>query len=245
MQQLVRYSSALRVEGAQAEANRTCQDAIDELRKELEQGKNDGTKSTHLAALSWLAVLYKHIGNRRKAMEVYDQAFDYVNLDGGAFIRNADYETLYSIQGLAEDIDDQRRCQKAEFLHKAVLKTRRDRYQRHPCVDDSLYAYSWNLRLQDRLAEAEKVCQEALDIAREFRGPHRNVSSSYRSSNANLPTRVWCASGIRKCSDHEAAPPDTAYLLHLPRREAYHTPAKNLYGLNVAVSNINSRRCAS
>lgn len=100
-------------------------------------------------------------------------AFDYVNQ--GDFIATADYETLYSIQGLAEDIDDQRRCQKAEILHRAVLQTRRKKYGRHPCVDDSLYAYSWNYRLQGRLTEAETICLEALDIAREFRGPHRNV----------------------------------------------------------------------
>lgn len=109
---------------------------------------------------------------------MYDRAFEYVTRDDGIFIANADYETLYSIQGLAEDIDDQRRCQKAETLHKAVLQAREDRYTRHPCIDDSLYAYSWNLRLQDRLTEAEKVCQRALSIAQEFRGAHRNTMCS-------------------------------------------------------------------
>lgn len=83
---------------------------------------------------------------------------------------------INAVLGLAEDIDDQRRCQKAEILHRAVLQNRREKYGRHPCVDDSLYAYSWNLRLQDRVTEAEKICLEALSIAREFRGPHRNVS---------------------------------------------------------------------
>ena len=172
---LVRWSSALRVQGRTAEANERCQEAIDRLVKQLAEGDSQGGKSTHLAALSWLAVLYKHTGNRRKAMEVYDRAFDYVNRESGIFIRTADYETLYSIQGLAEDIDDQRRCQKAEILHLAVLETRKEKYKEHPCVDDSLYAYSWNLRLQDRLTEAEKVCQDALKLAREFRGPHRNT----------------------------------------------------------------------
>lgn len=170
---LVRYSSALRVEKQEAEANRACQKAIDELRKDLEQGETSDLKPSHLAALSWLAVLYKHVGNRRAAMEVYDRAFEFVTK--GNFIEEADYETLYSIQGLAEDIDDQRRCQKAEVLHKAVLNTRKKRYKEHPCVDDSLYAYSWNLRLQDRLNEAEDVCKKALIIAEKFRGPHRNV----------------------------------------------------------------------
>ena len=132
--------------------------------------------------MSWLAVLYKHVGKRREAMDVYDKAFEYVTRDNMAFIRDADYETLYSIQGLAEDIDDQRRCQKAEILHKAVLETRENKYKKdHPCVDDSLYAYSWNLRLQDRLQEAEKVCLRALDIAQKFRGPHRNVRTPHRT----------------------------------------------------------------
>lgn len=70
---LVRLSSALRVEGEEDAANKYCQDAIDELRAKLDKGDDEGPKSTHLAALSWLAVLYKHIGNQRRAMEVYDR----------------------------------------------------------------------------------------------------------------------------------------------------------------------------
>ena len=176
---LVRLSSALRVENQATKADEYVQGAIELLIKNLEDGDIDSSKSSRLAALSWLAVLYKHINSRRKAMEVYDKAFDYVIQGDKAFIRDADYETLYSIQGLAEDIDDQRRCQKAEILHLAVLQTRKKRYGDHPCVDDSLYAYSWNLRLQDRLTEAEDVCKEALVLARKFRGPHRNVRTPH------------------------------------------------------------------
>ena len=93
----MRLSSALRVEGKKKEADQECQKAIDELSTNLELGKTGNTKSTHLAALSWLAVLYKHTGDQRSAMEVYDKAFEYVMKDD--FISNADYETLYSIQG--------------------------------------------------------------------------------------------------------------------------------------------------
>lgn len=178
---LVRYSSALRAQDKKSKADEACRIAIDELRGELRHGEADSTKSTHLAAMSWLAVLYKHVGKRREAVDVYDKAFEYVTRDNGTFIRNADYETLYSIQGLAEDIDDQRRCAKAETLHKAVLETREIKYKKdHPCVDDSLYAYSWNLRLQDRLHEAEEVCLRALSIAQKFRGPHRNVRTPHQ-----------------------------------------------------------------
>lgn len=102
------------MEGEEDKANNVCRDAINELQAKLKERDNGGPKSTHLAALSWLAVLYKHIGDQRRAMEVYDRgepatspvtcctlltfaAFDYVNQ--GDFIATADYETLYSIQG--------------------------------------------------------------------------------------------------------------------------------------------------
>ena len=179
---LVRLSSALRVENQAPKADQYVQEAIGLLIKSLNDGDTDSSKSARLAALSWLAVLYKHINSQQEAMKVYDKAFHYVTQGDKAFIRNADYETLYSIQGLAEDIDDQRRCQKAEILHLAVLQTRKKRYGDHPCVDDSLYAYSWNLRLQDKLPEAEDVCNEALVLARKFRGPHRNVRTRHRTS---------------------------------------------------------------
>jgi len=170
---LIRLSTALRAQGKYEAAEDLCKSAIRQLNEKLSQSEADGGQPAHLAALSSLAIIFKHIGDHRKVMEIWDDAYNHVTSDG--YIQKADYETLYSIQGLAEDIDDQSRHSAAETLHRAVLATRRSRYGTHPCVDDSLYALSWNLRQQNRLSEAEAACQEALAIALEFRGQHRNT----------------------------------------------------------------------
>lgn len=149
---------------------------LDDVKKELAQNPGPGSKTSLLAAMSWLAVLHKHAGNPTEAEALYIQAYDLVDEDD--FIMNADYETLYSLQGLAEDMDDQKRLVDAEKLHKRVLKARRRKFERHPCIDDSLYALSWNLKLQggrDLLIEAEAACKEAHEIALQFRGSHRNT----------------------------------------------------------------------
>lgn len=170
---LVRLSSSVRNQNRSKEADYICHDAIEKLKEEVEKQKV-GVKSAHLAALSWLAVLHKHVGEHSAAKEVYEKAYNYVIV--GDYIDTADYETLYSIQGLAEDIDDQKDFERAQVLHVRVLRARESKFKDgHPCLDDSLYAYSWNLRLQKRLPMALKYCKKAYEIAVKFRGNHRNT----------------------------------------------------------------------
>jgi tetratricopeptide (TPR) repeat protein len=182
---LTRLSKGLRWEAEQKRANnengqsdldkatKLCLEAMEELKVKLLEYREDDTKQRYLATLSWLAVLYKHLGEHDKARIVYDEAYAHVMAEG--YIARSEYETLYSIQGLAEDLEDQRRYEASEELHLAVLNVRRERYGDHPCIDDSLYALSCNLRRQNRLEQAASYAQEAYDIAKRFRGDHRNT----------------------------------------------------------------------
>lgn len=85
----MRLSSALRVEGEETRADEYCQDAINLLRAKLDRGDQGEPKSTHLAALSWLAVLYKHMGKQREAMEVYDRGEPAISIHMFLFVRSS------------------------------------------------------------------------------------------------------------------------------------------------------------
>jgi tetratricopeptide (TPR) repeat protein len=176
MNSLFRLSKALHTLEKRDAAHEILQTHINLLEERANGSRTD--PFDYLETLTWLCHIYKHLDDQEHVRVICNHQY-YYYFSGDFSVENLRegtiYEGLYNIQGLAQDLMNLDEDEKAEKVFQRLLLERREIFGESPCVDDTLYAFAWLLKKQNRNLEALEFCNEALQMARKYRGLNLNT----------------------------------------------------------------------